>query len=96
MKAAEGRSRKGAWIEIRTFIQRIGCMEVAPVRERGLKFVRDCYEDVKRLVAPVRERGLKYHRHFLGKKSQYVAPVRERGLKYRLVCPVLQTPMSLP
>ena len=32
---------------------------VAPARERGLKFVRDCYEDVKRLVAPARERGLK-------------------------------------
>ena len=40
----QSRSRKGAWIEIladQTFADEC---DVAPVRERGLKFVRDCYE----------------------------------------------------
>ena len=53
------RSREGAWIEIIENGTANVSLRVAPVRERGLKFVRGCYEDVKRLVAPVRERGLK-------------------------------------
>ena len=56
---------------------------VAPARERGLKFVRDCYEDMKRLVAPARERGLKYQDYNLPKGQKLVAPARERGLKFQ-------------
>ena len=33
-----GRSRKGAWIEIKVQTQALLSMKVAPVRERGLKF----------------------------------------------------------
>ena len=53
------RSREGAWIEILAVLVSILSTLVAPVRERGLKFIfvlpkRQCQH-----VAPVRERGLK-------------------------------------
>ena len=38
---------------------------VAPVRERGLKFVRWYLVRFQRRVAPVRERGLKYLQHII-------------------------------
>ena len=35
-------------------------LDVAPARERGLKFRHKKCNGVKNIVAPVRERGLKY------------------------------------
>ena len=55
--------------------------EVAPVRERGLKFCCGEYGDLNRRVAPVRERGLKLPRFVSKEQKKWVAPVRERGLK---------------
>ena len=58
---AAGRSREGAWIEIRNEIGRICRKLVAPVRERGLKFPTFGQKKKPEAVAPVRERGLKCH-----------------------------------
>ena len=54
---------------------------VAPVRERGLKFLGLKPLTVDNGVAPVRERGLKYDRKGELMNPPLVAPVRERGLK---------------
>ena len=54
------RSREGAWIEIVPFTKADNDVEVAPVRERGLK-CNQLYKAAAAIpVAPVRERGLKY------------------------------------
>ena len=55
------RSREGAWIEILTRFSASSLVtRVAPVRERGLKFLNTVYFILQRYVAPVRERGLKF------------------------------------
>ena len=54
-----GRSRKGAWIEILVSIKNSFKSHVAPVRERGLKSLVILSLPFFKLVAPVRERGLK-------------------------------------
>ena len=55
----KSRSREGAWIEILNAESNVGFNNVAPVRERGLKFL-DVKFNLKCIrVAPVRERGLK-------------------------------------
>ena len=54
---------------------------VAPVRERGLKYVALQYTELIVNVAPVRERGLKYACFNFFCCEDFVAPVRERGLK---------------
>ena len=54
-----GRSRKGAWIEIKKVLGRILKITVAPVRERGLKYRCKQETSLSLKVAPVRERGLK-------------------------------------
>ena len=60
-----GRSREGAWIEICMDTILTSLIIVAPVRERGLKFVWYEYTTYSPAVAPVRERGLKlYHKLF--------------------------------
>ena len=59
MTSIEGRSRKGAWIEIKAYHHLKGQDPVAPVRERGLKLRSDMLCLFLDLVAPVRERGLK-------------------------------------
>ena len=56
-------------------------MDVAPVRERGLKFVPILNISYLNLVAPVRERGLKCAGRCCHCGLPCVAPVRERGLK---------------
>ena len=53
------RSRKGAWIEIRFCLTKAKLSLVAPVRERGLKFLCCKPITIDHSVAPVRERGLK-------------------------------------
>ena len=55
----DGRSREGAWIEISICRRQALKGVVAPVRERGLKFVNGLLDACTKLVAPVRERGLK-------------------------------------
>ena len=56
---AKRRSREGAWIEIKSHPFPRRSSRVAPVRERGLKYV--ALQDAELIVnvAPVRERGLK-------------------------------------
>ena len=56
------RSREGAWIEISMDLVNELYGDVAPVRERGLKFL--CHNKLLLgyTVAPVRERGLKYYK----------------------------------
>ena len=56
-------------------------IDVAPVRERGLKSISHAREALAVWVAPVRERGLKLLRLPKSKLMLLVAPVRERGLK---------------
>ena len=53
------RSRKGAWIEILPTLAAVNILDVAPVRERGLKFFPERLFTDSLHVAPVRERGLK-------------------------------------
>ena len=56
----EGRSRKGAWIEIMSMTPTgIFTNAVAPVRERGLKFDIRQEDTCTERVALARERGLK-------------------------------------
>ena len=56
----EGRSRKGAWIEMPASPLSPFGPCVAPVRERGLKWFRVVFLFQLVEVAPVRERGLKF------------------------------------
>ena len=57
--AEERRSRKGAWIEIKSKSGMKELRVVAPVRERGLKYRQINALHLPAIVAPVRERGLK-------------------------------------
>ena len=54
-----GRSREGAWIEIRHGTNYYKLNYVAPARERGLKFNSLWGYGYCLVVAPARERGLK-------------------------------------
>ena len=55
------RSREGAWIEMTLALSVIWpLLQVAPVRERGLKLGYTEAKNDGLCVAPVRERGLKY------------------------------------
>ena len=53
------RSRKGAWIEMVIKKDMLSIVIVAPVRERGLKYLNYNLPTKQKHVAPVRERGLK-------------------------------------
>ena len=61
--------------------------DVAPARERGLKWAGLQAMRAGRCVAPARERGLKYQYEETKKKIPKVAPARERGLKWRCCVP---------
>ena len=75
------RSREGAWIEMAIWLQYCRSCDVAPVRERGLKWKIILKMIMKNFVAPVRERGLKLVNSQASAAIYPVAPVRERGLK---------------
>ena len=53
------RSREGAWIEILANVFVLLKAEVAPARERGLKYISATSVNTINKVAPARERGLK-------------------------------------
>ena len=55
-----GRSREGAWIEILANKLAADSYNVAPARERGLKYLSLVVLCLTLLVAPARERGLKF------------------------------------
>ena len=80
-KEGESRSREGAWIEI--CVRKIdeSNRDVAPARERGLKYTLTAPDLQNLKVAPARERGLKYLLPILLRMVHTVAPARERGLK---------------
>ena len=78
------RSRKGAWIEIVANKLAADSYNVAPVRERGLKYDRKGELMNPPFVAPVRERGLKSLSDAGETLAVWVAPVRERGLKWKI------------
>ena len=69
---------------------------VAPVRERGLKYFSASSLLFCTEVAPVRERGLKYSVARDDSMDKGVAPVRERGLKYEITPYFLKQQASLP
>ena len=69
---------------------------VAPVRERGLKWMMVYLGILSVVVAPVRERGLKLSKPKMLFISVMVAPVRERGLKCRYLDYHDNSKMSLP
>jgi len=79
----DGRSREGAWIEIQLYAIPVRFQAVAPVRERGLKFVSlHC-----NAATPAgRSREGAWIEIALGldicEPCRLVAPVRERGLKF--------------
>ena len=54
-----GRSREGAWIEIVVPFNAQSITNVAPARERGLKYFPNLTTAILADVAPARERGLK-------------------------------------
>ena len=70
--------------------------EVAPVRERGLKYS----DDYDTLDIPSRSRKgawIEIPAYCLYKSCNRVAPVRERGLKFHIACNlVLDVAASLP
>ena len=57
--STNGRSRKGAWIEMSSMRSRARVITVAPARERGLKLEPYAAPPHRQRVAPARERGLK-------------------------------------
>ena len=65
-------------------------LQVAPARERGLKYREHLQLFFKRLVAPARERGLKLSIRYLVIIKHCVAPARERGLKLHTITISLQ------
>ena len=75
------RSREGAWIEIVANKLAAESYNVAPARERGLKFLLLLVPSPLLCVAPARERGLKYVGLLFLITAAKVAPARERGLK---------------
>ena len=80
--AERGRSRKGAWIEIR---DQWNYMQSNARRSRKgawIEIYKTKLIEKGVSVAPVRERGLKFGYIGEGIKDIIVAPVRERGLKY--------------
>ena len=78
----DGRSRKGAWIEIYVAVSMAISIAVAPARERGLKYLQNALFLPMLTVAPARERGLKCNHAVPRLKNLKVAPARERGLKF--------------
>ena len=65
------RSREGAWIEIYSLVSNMNKKQVAPVRERGLKFSVGINNVITCTVAPVRERGLKsYNKDYVGATAE--------------------------
>ena len=74
------RSREGAWIEIAGAFPRIRLSAVAPVRERGLKYLLTSL--VTYVIIRSREGAwIEIRPRAVAHLSSLIAPVRERGLK---------------
>ena len=89
------RSREGAWIEMTEHKDEDKCHQVAPVRERGLKY--EAITEVFRPFGRSREGAwIEISVPLLETACTRVAPVRERGLKCRLQCQPRALHPSLP
>ena len=90
------RSREGAWIEMcNSFLTLTYDDDIAPVRERGLKFTLTYDDDHIRC----RSREGAWIEMIITRDlilSSVVAPVRERGLKCNHAVPRLKNLKSLP
>ena len=78
-----GRSRKGAWIEIKGRLFNDSCPSRRSRKGAWIEMFDRVWRAVCYLVAPVRERGLKCKCQRPVCSTAGVAPVRERGLKLR-------------
>ena len=77
-----GRSREGAWIEILLNLPVLLPILVAPVRERGLKYLI-LKNHLKKKKGRSREGAwIEIGLRIAKKSTKIVAPVRERGLKF--------------
>ena len=81
---AEGRSRKGAWIEMSYHDAGKAVDNVAPARERGLKCRPHPKSDVGLRRRSRKGAWIEIVKIHHSRGVRFVAPARERGLKY---CP---------
>ena len=91
----KSRSREGAWIEMYRQQKQKDWLEVAPARERGLKFVLMQYYAVP--YGRSREGAwIEITWRAQAAYSGHVAPARERGLKSKGFADAPPPPPSLP
>ena len=94
-QVVNGRSREGAWIEIPISVFTPKNIKVAPVRERGLKFLSQALEQT---ISGRSREGAWIEMLAMQDDlvNMQVAPVRERGLKFHRQCVVVSVCKSLP